>query len=294
MGAPKQKWTAEEEAALKAGIQKYGLGKWSTILKDPEFSTALQLRSNVDLKDKWRNLNCMTNGSGSRQRARVSDKNVQLSAKPEEDSTPSLTMQKDLEVTHMASGAASSDKFHDVASVQQIPRLDELILEAITKLKEPRGSTRPSIAQYIEEHCSPSPDFERSLAANLKMLAGSGHLIKVKSQYRLAPKRSSSAPENEQPLLLANASEKDPSGAEKSDVVPLTKSMVDADLEKMKYMSAEEAVKAAAKAVAEAEVAIAEAEKAAQEAEEAEAEAEASRSFVDLANKALTWPTIRA
>lgn len=50
MGAPKQKWTAEEEAALKAGIARYGVGKWSTILKDPEFSGVLRSRSNVDLK----------------------------------------------------------------------------------------------------------------------------------------------------------------------------------------------------------------------------------------------------
>ena len=50
MGAPKQKWTPEEEAALKAGIAKYGVGKWSTILKDPEFSAVLRSRSNVDLK----------------------------------------------------------------------------------------------------------------------------------------------------------------------------------------------------------------------------------------------------
>jgi len=50
MGAPKQKWTAEEEAALKAGVLKHGAGKWRTILKDPEFSGILYLRSNVDLK----------------------------------------------------------------------------------------------------------------------------------------------------------------------------------------------------------------------------------------------------
>lgn len=50
MGAPKQKWTPEEEAALKAGIAKYGVGKWSTILKDLEFSDVLRSRSNVDLK----------------------------------------------------------------------------------------------------------------------------------------------------------------------------------------------------------------------------------------------------
>lgn len=50
MGAPKQKWTQEEEAALKAGVIKHGAGKWRTILKDPEFSGVLYLRSNVDLK----------------------------------------------------------------------------------------------------------------------------------------------------------------------------------------------------------------------------------------------------
>lgn len=50
MGAPKQKWTAEEEAALKAGVIKHGAGKWRTILTDPEFSSILHLRSNVDLK----------------------------------------------------------------------------------------------------------------------------------------------------------------------------------------------------------------------------------------------------
>lgn len=50
MGAPKQKWTAEEEAALKAGVLKHGAGKWRTILTDPEFNSILHLRSNVDLK----------------------------------------------------------------------------------------------------------------------------------------------------------------------------------------------------------------------------------------------------
>ena len=50
MGAPKQKWTQEEESALKSGVVKHGPGKWRTILKDPEFSGVLYLRSNVDLK----------------------------------------------------------------------------------------------------------------------------------------------------------------------------------------------------------------------------------------------------
>jgi myb proto-oncogene protein len=37
----KQKWTAKEEAMLKAGIVKHGSEKWRTILTDPEFSSIL-------------------------------------------------------------------------------------------------------------------------------------------------------------------------------------------------------------------------------------------------------------
>jgi hypothetical protein len=50
MGAPKQKWTAEEEAALRAGVEKYGPGKWRAIQKDSKFGPCLTSRSNVDLK----------------------------------------------------------------------------------------------------------------------------------------------------------------------------------------------------------------------------------------------------
>jgi len=50
MGAPKQKWTSEEEDALRAGVRKHGAGKWRTIQKDPEFSPVLSSRSNIDLK----------------------------------------------------------------------------------------------------------------------------------------------------------------------------------------------------------------------------------------------------
>jgi hypothetical protein len=50
MGAPKQKWTQEEEDALRRGVLKHGAGKWRTIQKDPEFSPILSSRSNIDLK----------------------------------------------------------------------------------------------------------------------------------------------------------------------------------------------------------------------------------------------------
>lgn len=71
MGAPKQKWTSEEEEALRRGVLKHGAGKWRTIQKDPEFSPVLSSRSNIDLKDKWRNLSFSASGLGSRDKIRV-------------------------------------------------------------------------------------------------------------------------------------------------------------------------------------------------------------------------------
>lgn len=52
----KQRWSQQEEAALRQGIDKYGAGKWRHIQKDAEYGPLLAARSNVDLKDKWRNL----------------------------------------------------------------------------------------------------------------------------------------------------------------------------------------------------------------------------------------------
>lgn len=56
-GQPKQKWTEEEEQALKDGVERHGVGKWRMIQKDTSCGPILANRSNVDLKDKWRNLN---------------------------------------------------------------------------------------------------------------------------------------------------------------------------------------------------------------------------------------------
>ncbi|KAK4490699.1 hypothetical protein RD792_001398 [Penstemon davidsonii] len=284
MGAPKQKWTSEEEAALKAGIHKYGLGKWSTILKDPEFSTVLRSRSNVDLKDKWRNLNCMASGSGSRTKSRVATQNNASTVR-------TLVLKKDPEVHSITPISASSEISHDAGSIEQISRVDDLVLEAIRKLKEPRGSSRSTIAEYIEDHYSAPPDLERSLAASLKILTEKGRLIKVKHQYRIAPRSMSSDAGKDPALLLVNGEKKDPSESERKVVKLLTKAQIDAELEKMMSMNAEDAAAAAAKAVAEAEAAIAEAEAAAREAEEAEAEAEEARCFADAASKSINYQT---
>ncbi|KAL6573056.1 hypothetical protein OROHE_002532 [Orobanche hederae] len=285
MGAPKQKWTSEEEAALKAGISKYGIGKWSTILKDPEFSSVLRARSNVDLKDKYRNLNCVV--LGSRQRTRFASKSNQLTIKKDENtSIRSVITETESEVLDGNSLALSCEIF-------QGAEVDDVIVEAVTKLKEPRGSSRHAIQNYIGDHYSIPPDFEATLAAHLKILMENGRLIKVKHQYRVAPRSVSFSVGKESLLLEYGATKESSSEAEKNDFVMLTKAMIDAELEKMKSMSAEEAAKAAAKAVAEAEAAIAEAEAAAREAEEAEAEAEAAQCFADAAQRALNFQNLR-
>lgn len=51
-------WTAFEEAAVAKGFAKYGMMKnpWAQILADSELQDTLSLRSNVDIKDKWRNM----------------------------------------------------------------------------------------------------------------------------------------------------------------------------------------------------------------------------------------------
>ena len=46
----------EEEEAILAGYDKWGPQNWEQIRTDPEFSEILKARTNVDLKDKFRNL----------------------------------------------------------------------------------------------------------------------------------------------------------------------------------------------------------------------------------------------
>ncbi|CAN1760858.1 Pentatricopeptide repeat-containing protein At5g15340, mitochondrial [Linum perenne] len=166
------------------------------------------------------------------------------------------------------------------------PRLDNLIIEAITTLKEPDGSNKTAIASYIEEQYWPPQDFKRILSAKLKHLTSAGKLIKVKRKYRIAPtsftnrKRSAS-------MLLLDGRQRVFQRAEREEFNMPTKAQLDVELSKMRTMSAQEAEAVAARAVAEAENAIAEAEEAAREAEAAEADAEAAQAFAEAAMKTI-------
>ncbi|XP_074292367.1 uncharacterized protein LOC141619237 isoform X2 [Silene latifolia] len=52
----RKRWTPLEEQTLRDGVLKYGRGNWKTIILDPECAKVFQGRTEVDLKDKWRNL----------------------------------------------------------------------------------------------------------------------------------------------------------------------------------------------------------------------------------------------
>uniref|UniRef100_A0A061QZB3 Uncharacterized protein n=2 Tax=Tetraselmis sp. GSL018 TaxID=582737 RepID=A0A061QZB3_9CHLO len=56
------RWSEEEEAALRIGVARYGEGKWKRILCDAALSRVFVERSNVDLKDKWRTMQCAEKG----------------------------------------------------------------------------------------------------------------------------------------------------------------------------------------------------------------------------------------
>ncbi|XP_044976833.1 single myb histone 4 isoform X5 [Hordeum vulgare subsp. vulgare] len=146
MGAPKQKWTSEEEEALRRGVLKHGAGKWRTIQKDPEFSPVLSSRSNIDLKDKWRNLSFSASGLGSRDKQRVPRPKA-----PSSSPSPSpqlLLLPAPNSVADAAPPEDSEKSPHDDKTPS--PKYSAMILEALGELKEPNGSEVTTICNFIE------------------------------------------------------------------------------------------------------------------------------------------------
>ncbi|CAH9100262.1 unnamed protein product [Cuscuta europaea] len=290
MGAPKQKWTPEEEAALKAGVRKHGPGKWRTILKDPDYCKVLYLRSNVDLKDKWRNMTVMANGWGSREKSKLALKRVHRTPKQDESSLALTNVdQSEDESSEDKQVETSSGSPRSGGTKRSVIRLDNLVMEAIINLKEPRGSSKKTIAAYIEDQYWAPPKFKRLLSAKLKYLTATGKLVKMSRKYRMAPPSSlNSNRKMHHPILLPEGRDRISLNRVGHDVSNLlTKSEIDLELAKMRSMTPQEAAAAAAEAVAEAEAAVAEAEQAAREAEAAEADAEAAVAFANAAKKTI-------
>lgn len=156
-GVPKSKWSTEEEEALKVGVERHGPGKWRLIQKDDELSPLLKGRSNVDLKDKWRNLTVGSNSSTPK-RARKEKPEGELAATPP-------------------------------ANVLSPQKLQELVMDAVTALKDKNGSNQTSMTKYVESNLEPGlalpPAFKKHLADALQHLVDIGALVKNKTLYKL-------------------------------------------------------------------------------------------------------------
>ncbi|GAB2252300.1 hypothetical protein Droror1_Dr00005147 [Drosera rotundifolia] len=291
MGAPKQKWTAEEEAALRAGVHKHGPGKWQTILRDPEFSDILCSRSNVDAKDKWRNINVTLSGLGSREKARLAFKKNRHKVK-HEDKPVSLnnSVQDDGKNNEAIVPVTSSEVVQVTDPKRNRSRLDNIILEALITLKEPKGSDKNAIALIIEERFWAPANLKGLLSAKLKFMVANGMLTKEMNRYRITPNLASIDVERNVP----DCTQGDGLKSGKHETKIFIKPQVEAELQMMREMTPQQAAAYAAQAVAEAEIAIAASEAAAHDAEAAEAEAEALKVFADAAWKAVKCNALRA
>ncbi|KAL3651718.1 hypothetical protein CASFOL_004720 [Castilleja foliolosa] len=272
MGAPKQKWNPEEEAALKSGVLKHGVGKWRTILMDPQFSKILYLRSNVDLKDKWRNMSVLANVSGTRERARLALSRMYPATRIGESPLDRSSMsQSDEEIVDTGPSDASSPINSPKGSIM---RLDNLITEAIHNLREPGGSSKTTISAYIEDQYWAPPNFRRILSGKLKLMTAMG--VK-RRRYSIAPLSTLSTIARRR---ISPVIHRDYFGLFDNEAIDL-------ELARISSMNPEEAAAHAAQAVAEAEEAMAAAEEALREAEAAEAEAEAIQAFAEAALKTM-------
>eukprot|EP00249_Psilotum_nudum_P015935 c25587_g1_i2 orf=567-1547(+) len=300
MGAPKQKWTAEEEAALRAGVEKYGAGKWRNIQKDAEFGRCLSSRSNVDLKDKWRNMSVSANGLGSRDRG---SRALLLR-------TSSSTSRQAGTEAHMlsASGPESKAIVPCLAPVKDRksskPRYDSLIIEAILSLSEPNGSGKNQIASYIEDHHPVPSNFRSILNQKLKFLTLQGKLLKLRQNYMISdaskffteekplkslPQKGTQYKQQDMDTKWQDVEDKwtsriprDPPKKMRRDAGS-SRLKTGLDFTRLRTMTATEAASIAAEAVAEAEAAAVAAEEAAKVAELAEAEWEAAEAAAEAA-----------
>ncbi|GAB2225165.1 hypothetical protein Drorol1_Dr00005953 [Drosera rotundifolia] len=198
MGNPKQKWTAEEEEALRAGIAKYGAGKWKFIQRDPEFNKFLHSRSNIDLKDKWRNMSAAAGLGGSREKSKTPKPktNQDGSAVPIFNLQPSAS---DVAVTNDATVAQVKDDLaKELPDAKISLRYLPLVYEALSS-NEPYGMDLTGLMNYIEKRMEVPQNFRKQLGAKLRRLIGQDKLEKVENLYRI---KSNFIPER--PTLSTN------------------------------------------------------------------------------------------
>ncbi|KAL6974562.1 hypothetical protein U1Q18_028747 [Sarracenia purpurea var. burkii] len=185
MGNPKQKWTSEEEEALRAGVAKHGTGKWKNIQKDPEFNHFLYSRSNIDLKDKWRNMSVSANPQGSREKSRTSKAkaNPDVPATPVPNAQPSASI---IPVSHDAStDAIMDDSSKCLLDGKTASKYNAMIYEALSTLKDPNGSDTSAIVNFIDQRHEVPQNFRRLLSSRLRRLVAQDKLEKVQNCFKI-------------------------------------------------------------------------------------------------------------
>ncbi|MCE2055338.1 hypothetical protein HAX54_042432 [Datura stramonium] len=185
MGNPKQKWTSEEEEALRAGVAKHGAGKWKNIQRDPEFNHLLYSRSNIDLKDKWRNLNVSANGQGPRDKSRTQ----KVKANPDATAARLPITQAPVSSTLVPQDASADTIMEDSSKCaldgKTASKYNQMIYDALSSLKEPNGSDTSTIVNFIEQRHEVPQNFRRLLSSRLRRLVQQDKLEKIENCYRI-------------------------------------------------------------------------------------------------------------
>ncbi|KAJ6803149.1 single myb histone 4-like [Iris pallida] len=227
MGAPKLKWTSEEEDALRAGIEKHGAGKWRTIQKDPEFSQCLAHRSNIDLKDKWRNLSVSAGGQGSREKSRL----------------PKLKGSHATPVSTYPGTTISNLPNDDSAKNSKDGKVRcGVIIEAIKALQEPNGSEIGAICGFIEQRQEVPPNFRRLLGQKLRRLIHQNQIEKVENSYRLkdpAFATKTPTPKQKDPSTRPSQNSAPPKGVDTLEEASKSAAYKIADAEAKAYLASE-------------------------------------------------------
>ncbi|PHT38615.1 hypothetical protein CQW23_22188 [Capsicum baccatum] len=193
MGNPKVKWTSEEEDALKAGVAKHGTGRWKNILRDPDFASLLSNRSNIDLKDKWRNMSIYPAGQGSKDKSRVARaRPMAIDALVPSTAQNVTPIASAFEPSLAQSVPAITSAFENEAiddppknSQEGLHLSNDMIFEALSSMKGSNGSDLGAIVGFIEQRHEVPQHARRLLTTKLRRLVLQGKLEKVENCYKM-------------------------------------------------------------------------------------------------------------
>ncbi|XVF25169.1 hypothetical protein REPUB_Repub13aG0190100 [Reevesia pubescens] len=196
MGNQKQKWTAEEEEALLAGVAKHGPGKWKNILKDPDFAPSLTSAPTLTsslvccggrrYKDKWRNLSVSTSTQGSRDKSRAAPKvkAIVASLPNTPNSAPAASR-----AHNVSTDTAVGDPSNSALDGKNAPR--HPTIHWMISLHDPNANMLNinkdvnHLDYILQQRQEVPPNFRRLLSSRLRRLVSQGKLEKIQNCYKI-------------------------------------------------------------------------------------------------------------